>query len=48
LNHDINLVSTVIKNTLKNKGYILAPYLTDFNNQAVKRIYTINNQKTII
>jgi len=48
LNHDINLVSTVIKNTLKNKGYILAPYLTDFNNQAVKRIYTINQTKSII
>ena len=38
----------MINNIMENKGYILAPYLENFNNQAVKRIYKINTEKSII
>lgn len=47
LNWDANAIDAIVNNILtKDKGYILAPYLNDFNNQAIKRNYTINKNKT--
>lgn len=47
LNWDANAIDTIVNNILtKDKGYILAPYLNDFSNQAIKRNYTINKDKT--
>ena len=48
LNYDANLIVNLIGNIMENKGYILLPYLQDFNLQAVKRIYTINKEKSIL
>jgi len=48
LNYDCIKVVDMINKIITNKGYILAPYLQDFNIQAVKRIYTINQEKSII
>ena len=48
LNYDCVKVVDMINKIVINKGYILAPYLQDFNIQAVKRIYTINQEKSII
>jgi ADP-heptose:LPS heptosyltransferase len=48
LNYDASHMVKIINNIMENKGYILAPYLDHFNNQAVKRIYKINTEKSII
>ena len=48
LNYDATHMVKMINNIMENKGYILAPYLENFNNQAVKRIYKINTEKSII
>lgn len=48
LNYDCIKIVDIINKTLVNKGYILLPYLQDFNFQAVKRNYKINNEKSII
>jgi len=48
LNFDSNLIVSTIDKILQNNGYILFPYLQDFNTQLVKRIYTINEEKTLI
>lgn len=49
LNWDASAINTITNNILKkDKGYILAPYLKDFELQAVKRNYTINIEKTIL
>jgi len=48
LNYNANLIVNLIANIMENKGYILLPYLQDFNLQAVKRIYTINEEKSIL
>jgi len=48
LNYDASHMVKIINNIMENKGYILAPYLENFNNQAVKRIYKINTVKSII
>jgi ADP-heptose:LPS heptosyltransferase len=48
LNWDASAITTITNNILKkDKGYILAPYLQDFNLQCIKRIYKINKEKTI-
>jgi len=47
LNFDCMKIVDIINKIMDNKGYILAPYLQDFNAQAVKRIYKINQEKTI-
>jgi hypothetical protein len=47
LNWDASGINTIANNILKkDKGYILAPYLKDFELQAVKRNYSINTEKT--
>lgn len=47
LNWDASAIASITNNILKNdRGYILAPYLKDFELQAVKRKYTINTEKT--
>jgi ADP-heptose:LPS heptosyltransferase len=49
LNWDASAINAIASNILKkDKGYILAPYLKDFELQAVKRNYTINAEKTIL
>jgi ADP-heptose:LPS heptosyltransferase len=48
LNYDASRMVQIINNIMENKGYILTPYLENFNNQAVKRIYKINQEKSII
>jgi hypothetical protein len=47
LNWDYNYIYKICNNILNsNAGYILAPYLENFEYQAVKRVYTINKEKT--
>jgi hypothetical protein len=49
LNWDCNKIYEISDKILNNdKGYILAPYLQDFNLQAIKRNYNINIQKSIL
>lgn len=48
LNYDATHIADIINKIIEDKGYILLPYLKDFNAQAVKRIYTINKEKSII
>jgi len=48
LNYDCTKIVDIINKTIKNKGYILLPYLQDFNMQAIKRIYKINQERSII
>lgn len=49
LNWDCNYISNLTNKILNNeKGYILTPYLQDFNLQAIKRNYKINIEKSII
>ena len=47
LNFNLEKFCSIRNNTMENKGYILAPYLQNFDTQAVRRIYSINNEKTI-
>jgi ADP-heptose:LPS heptosyltransferase len=49
LNWDCNSIYEITNKILNNdKGYILAPYLQDFNLQAIKRNYKINKEKSIL
>ncbi len=48
LNFDLIYIKSIIINTLNNPGHILVPFLTDFNSQAVRRIYKINEEKSIL
>ena len=48
LNFDCIKIVDIINKIMNNKGYILLPYLQDFNIQAVKRIYNINESKSIL
>ena len=48
LHYDLNYISNIIINTCNNPAFNLIPYIENFNNQAVKRIYKINNEKSII
>jgi ADP-heptose:LPS heptosyltransferase len=49
LNWDCNYIAELSNKILNNeKGYILTPYLQDFNLQAIKRNYKINLEKSII
>jgi hypothetical protein len=48
LNYDCVKVIDIINKIMKYKGYILLPYLQDFDSQAVRRIYTINQEKSIL
>lgn len=47
LNWDASAIATIINKILKeDRGYILTPYLKNFELQAIKRKYTINKEKT--
>jgi ADP-heptose:LPS heptosyltransferase len=46
LNFDSNFIVSLLSKILENKGYVLLPYLQDFDLQAVRRKYTINKEKT--
>jgi len=48
LNYDYKHINKIINNIIINKGYILLPYLDNFENQAIKRIYKINEERSII
>jgi ADP-heptose:LPS heptosyltransferase len=48
LNYDAINIVDIINKIIENRGYILLPYFKDFNIQAVKRIYAINKEKSII
>lgn len=48
LNFDLVCVRNIVFNALQNPGSILVPFLKEFNLQAVRRIYTINEQKSIL
>jgi len=46
LNFDCVFITNLASKIIKNKGYILVPEVTEFDSQCVRRIYTINNEKT--
>ena len=46
LNYNYEHMINIIDNIISDNGYILAPYLQDFNMQAVRRVYTINKDRT--
>lgn len=49
LNWDCNYIAELSNKIINNeKGYILTPYLQDFNLQAIKRNYKVNIEKSII
>jgi len=48
LNYDCVYISNLIKRICENKAYILVPQLTDFENQAIHRIFTLNKEKSIL
>ncbi len=48
LNYNADHISEISNKILENKGYILTPYVSDFNQFCIKRIYTINSEKSII
>ncbi len=47
LNFDLVYVKNIVFNVLENPGFILVPFLTNFNAQAVKRIYQINEERSV-
>lgn len=46
LNYNVDFISELTIKILINKGYILCPFLKDFDNQVIKRNYSINVDKT--
>lgn len=48
LNYDYLYVCDLMKRILKNKANILVPQITDFDNQAIRRIYSVNTHKSIL
>lgn len=46
LNFDAKYIVNLVEKIQQNKGYILLPFLQDFNNQAIKRNYVIDLEKT--
>jgi ADP-heptose:LPS heptosyltransferase len=46
LNYNADFMVELSNKILQNNGYILAPYLKDFDTQAIKRNYTVNIEKT--
>jgi ADP-heptose:LPS heptosyltransferase len=48
LHYNMQLVVDTMNNINKNPGVILAPFITDFDQQMVRRIYTINKEKSIL
>lgn len=47
LHHDAIMIGSIINKIASGqRGYILAPYMTDFDNQAIRRKYTINKELT--
>jgi ADP-heptose:LPS heptosyltransferase len=48
LHFDYKFICSLINKIIINKAQILLPYLDDFNTQVIKRVYTIDYQKSII
>jgi ADP-heptose:LPS heptosyltransferase len=48
LNFNSSYVADMIYKIISNKGYFLIPTLQDFDTQAVRRRYTINQEKTLL
>lgn len=48
LHYDLNYISKIIIDTCENPGFNLIPYVQNFDIQAVKRVYSINKEKSII
>jgi len=48
LSFDFNYISRLSGKILQNKAYSLVPYLQDFNSQAIRRVYKVNLEKSII
>lgn len=48
LNYDGSVIVNLIGKILSNKGYALVPYLNDFDNQCVRRKFSINLEKSIL
>lgn len=46
LNYNSDFIVELVNKVLQNSGYILAPYLNDFDIQAIKRNYSVNLEKT--
>lgn len=46
INYDSKHMVEIINRIVYEQGYILAPYLQDFDMQAVRRVYTINKDRT--
>jgi ADP-heptose:LPS heptosyltransferase len=48
LNFDADFICDLTHKIIHNNGYILLPYLQNFDLQAVRRVYTINKEKTLL
>lgn len=48
LNYDAKHIADISQRILNNYGYILAPYVNDFDAQLVRRRYEINQEKSIL
>jgi len=48
LNYDHLYVCDLMRRILKNKANILVPQITEFDNQAIRRIYSVNTHKSIL
>jgi ADP-heptose:LPS heptosyltransferase len=48
LHFDLNYISKIIINTCENPAFNLIPYVDNFDNNAVKRHYTVNIEKSIL
>jgi ADP-heptose:LPS heptosyltransferase len=45
---DCKYIYNLSEKLLKNKGYMVLPYLQDFDSQAIKRNYTVNLEKSVL
>jgi hypothetical protein len=48
LNFDADFIISLLHRIIYNRGYVLLPYLQNFDLQAVRRVYTINKEKTLL
>jgi hypothetical protein len=48
LNYDYFYVCDLMRRILKNKANILVPKITEFDSQAIRRIYSVNTYKSIL
>lgn len=48
LNYDYNKIVRTMQSILKDKGTILVPYVENFDVQCVRRVWKINNEKSVL